>query len=339
MTAVILFLIGSVFLITGALKVVYSRPFIAHVRNLGILPRALNEVAASLFIQLECGIGVALILSIFTIELVPILIGLIFVLSILSAWGVISGRVQDCGCYGGWLNLTLKQSLGLNFLYLLLLVIGWWTLETGPPILMWKVWIIVGVIILSNFLIRRSANSPLIDISPLRPGRRWKTKWADLKELNGDRETRLVIFMTSRCQLCQSWEPYILNLIDQANMPLPILIFPDIAARSSSFRLFPLLKGAVGDVDRGKTNPENNSAKDTKIWDEKIPQKIRDTKIWDEKIPQKIRDTKIWDEKIPQRIMKSGIFRYLIYQTPTAVLVRNGYVENKWVARFPEEYI
>ncbi|MBT4092195.1 MAG: hypothetical protein HOE30_27210, partial [Deltaproteobacteria bacterium] len=77
----------------------------------------------------------------------------------------------------------------------------------------------------------------------------------------------------------------------------------------------------------------------TKIWDEKIPQKIRDTKIWDEKIPQKIRDTKIWDEKIPQRIMKSGIFRYLIYQTPTAVLVRNGYVENKWVARFPDEYI
>jgi hypothetical protein len=353
MTTVILFLVGCVFLLTGVIKVVYSRPFIAHVRNLKILPRSLNEVAASLFIQLECGIGIALMMSIFTVELIPILIALILVLSILSAWGVNSGRVEDCGCYGGWLNLTLKQSLGLNFLYLLLLVISWWNLENASPVLMWKVWIIVGVIVLSNFLIRRSANSPLIDISPLRPGRRWKTKWSDFRELNGDRETRLVIFMTSRCQLCKSWEPYILNLIDQANMPLPILIFPDIVARSSSFHLFPLLKGAVGDVDRGKTNPGNFSAKDTKIWDEKIPQKIRDTKIWDEKIPQKIRDTKIWDEKIPQKIrdtkiwdekiplqiMKSGIFRYLIYQTPTAVLVRNGYVENKWVARFPEEYI
>jgi len=260
--------------------VLYSRPFIAHVRNLGILPHSLSEVAASLFIQLECGIGTALVLSIFTAELIPILIGLILILSILSAWGVISGRVEDCGCYGGWLNLTLGQSLGLNFLYLLLLVIGWWTLETTPPVLMWKVWIILGIFILCNFLIRRSANSPLIDMSPVQQGRKWRAEWLESKELNGTPGSRLVIFMTSRCQLCKRWEPYILNLLDQENMPLPLLVFPDGAE-----------------------------------------------------------DLTVWDEKIPLEKMNPRLFRYLIYQTPTAVLVRNGVIETKWVAHFPEEYI
>ncbi len=280
MSTVIFFIIGSVFLITGALKVFYSRPFIVHVRNLGILPSSLNEVAASLFIQLECGIGMALVLPIFTAELIPILIGLILGLSILSAWGVISGRVEDCGCYGGWLNLTLGQSLGLNFLYLLLLVIGWRTMEAYPPVLMWKVLIILGIFILCNFLIRRSANSPLIDVSPVQPGSKWRTKWLDSKELILAPESRLVIFITSRCQRCKSWEPYILNLMGRKNMPLPLLIFPD-----------------------GIKNPG------------------------------------IWDEKIPLQMMNSRLFQYLIYQTPTAVLVKNGVIENKWVARFPEEYI
>ncbi len=267
-------------MLTGALKVVYSRPFIVHVRNLGILPLTFNEVAASLFIQLECGIGVALVMSIFTVELILILIGLIFILSMLSAWGVISGRVDDCGCYGGWLNLSLKQSLGLNLIYLLLLAIGWSNLETDPPILMWKVWIIMGVFVLTNFLIRRSANSPLIDISPIRPKRRWKAEWFDFSEFNGERETRLVIFLRTRCQLCRSWEPYILNLMDQEDLPLPIIIFPD-ADESPNF----------------------------------------------------------WNEKIPLQRMKPGLFRYLIYQAPTAVLVKSGLIVNKWVARFPEEYI
>lgn len=273
-------IVGCVFLTTGVMKVVYSRPFILHVRNLGILPRSLNEVAASLFIQLECGIGAALVLYIFPSELIPILAALIVVLSILSAWGVSSGRVEDCGCYGGWLNLSLKQSLGLNSLYLVLLLISWWMLEIRPPVLMWKVWIILGLLILSNFLIRRSANSPLINISPIRPGRRWQLKWSNSSGMNEGRDGCLYIFMSRRCQLCKRWEPYILNLLGQENMPMPVLIFP-------------------------------NAGKDTNIW----------------------------DERIPQQVVKSGIFRYLIYQTPTAVLVKNGLIENKWVAHFPDEYI
>ena len=280
MSVVIFFIIGSVFLITGALKVLYSRPFITHVRNLRILPHSLSAVAASLFIQLECGIGMALILSIFTAELIPVLIGLILSLSILSAWGVISGRVEDCGCYGGWLSLTLGQSLGLNFLYLVLLVIGWRTLEVYPPVLMWKVWIILGIFILCNFLIRRSANVPLIDVSPVQPGRKWRTKWLDSKELGIAPESRLVIFINSRCQQCKHWEPYILNLLGRENLPAPLLVIPD-----------------------------------------------------------RVKDPGLWDEKIPLKMMNSRMFRYLVYQTPTAVLVKNGVIENKWVAHFPEEYI
>jgi len=274
------FLVGCVFLITGVAKVVYSRPFIAHIRNLGVLPRSLNEVAASLFIQLECGVGAALVLSIFPTEFLPILAGLILALSILSVWGVKSGRVENCGCYGGWVTLSLKQSLGLNILYLLLLLVSWWMQEISPPVMMWKIWVIVGLFILSNFLIRRSANSPLIDISPIRSGRRWQPKWSNLSELNEAADAYLYIFMTHHCQLCKSWEPYIMNLLGQQNTPLPVLIFPEVA-----------------------------------------------------------KDTDIWDERVLQQTLTPGTFRYLIYQTPTAVLVRNGLIENKWVAHFPDEYV
>ncbi|MBU2646284.1 hypothetical protein KKI24_16375 [bacterium] len=279
-TVVILFLIGCVFLFAGVTKVVYSRPFIVHIRNLGILPRSLNETAASLFIQLECAIGGALVLYVFPGELIPILIGLILGLSILSAWGVASGRVDDCGCYGGWLNLSLKQSLGLNAIYLLLLIVSWRLQENDPPVLMWKVGVVVGIIILSNFLIRRSANSPLFDISPIQVGRRWQSQWVTPEYLNGDPVAYLYIFMAHRCQMCRSWQPYVTNLLGRAGMPLPVLVFPDDS----------------GDMD-------------------------------------------IWDETIPVQKIKPVPFRYLVYRTPTAVLVKNGRIENKWVARFPEEFI
>jgi len=277
----ILILIGSVFLITGLLKVIYSRPFILHVRNLGILPRALNEISASVFIQAECGVGVALLLQVFSSELIPVLFALIVGLSALTAWGVHSGRVEDCGCYGGWLNLDLKQSLGLNAVYLILLTVAWWTLGEDPPLEMWKVLFVIVVFALCNFLVRKSANDPLLDISPLKMGRKWNRRWSNFQDVKEDEvESVLYIFMSHNCFRCKDWDPYILNLLQQTDLPTPVLIFPDI-----------------------DSEPENRL------------------------------------KNVSLRVMRPGKFRFLVYRTPTAVLVKNGLIEGKWVAHFPEAYI
>ena len=43
-------------------------------------------------------------------------------LAALTAWGTSTGRVEDCGCYGGLVMLTPAQSLALDGVYVALLV-------------------------------------------------------------------------------------------------------------------------------------------------------------------------------------------------------------------------
>ncbi len=280
-TVVLSFLVGCVFLFTGLIKVVYSRPFIVHVRNLGILPRSLNEIAASVFIQLECGFGTALVLFAFPAELIPTLMGLILILSAVTVWGVQKGRVEDCGCYGGWLSLNLMQSLGLNCVYVTMLAVAWISLDENPPVAMWKVLMIIGVMALSNFMIRGSANSPLIDMSPLKPGRKWNPRWSDPSDIKRyETGSILYIFMSHRCYRCKDWDPYIINLLQRSDQPFPVLIFPET-----------------------EIEPEKRLA------------------------------------DVPHQHIRPGIFRYLVYRTPTAVHVKEGRIEGRWVVRFPDEFI
>lgn len=259
----------------------YAKPFMVHVRNLKILPRSLNEIGASLFIQLECGIGAALVMSAFSAELIPVLIVLIPGLSALTVWGVRSGRIDDCGCYGGWLNLSLKQSLGLNGLYIVMLVLAGVSLDVVPVVPMWKVLVIIGVMALSNFLIRGSANAPLVDLSPLKPGRAWKRKWLNPTDFQqSGSESILFVFMSQRCYRCKDWDPYIINLNETPDLPAPVLIFPET--------------------------------------DSELQERLTG---------------------IPHQAINPGLFRYMVYQTPTAVLVSGEVITGRWISRFPEEFV
>jgi len=281
MTAqVLLLLVGIVFLLTGFVKVVHSRPFIEHVRNLGFLPRSLTEFSASLFIQLECGVGTALVLFAFPLELIPVLAVAVPLLSMLTVWGVTSGRVADCGCYGGWLNLDLKLSLGLNLLYLTMLSAAWLTLDRDPEVAMWKVLTIIAVMALSNFLVRHSANTPLLSLSPLKPGRRWKAGWVEaLDPSPADGRDSFIVFMSQACYRCRNWHAYLGNMINNPELPDPVLVFPEG------------------------------------------------------------HDIESLDDNMKHCFIKPRIFRFLVQQTPTAVLVRNGRITGKWTGRFPEEFV
>jgi len=86
--------------------------------------RLLLPVALGL-IGLECALGVALIAHAFPTWLVPGTIGLLLVFSGLTLWGTSSGRVEDCGCYGGLLAVTPVHSVLLNLGYGVLLGLAW----------------------------------------------------------------------------------------------------------------------------------------------------------------------------------------------------------------------
>src|SRR5437660_8392594 len=93
-------IVGAVFLVTGMLKAVDSGAFVTQVFRYQLLPPRLVFPAALLFVGLECGLGVALIVGLSAWAL-PLTMATLAAFSGLTLWGAKSGRVEDCGCYGG----------------------------------------------------------------------------------------------------------------------------------------------------------------------------------------------------------------------------------------------
>lgn len=49
-----------------------------------------------------------------------------------------SGRAEDCGCYGGFITQSIWQSVAINALYLLLIVMAWASLPRPAADPVWK---------------------------------------------------------------------------------------------------------------------------------------------------------------------------------------------------------
>src|SRR6516165_12699369 len=103
-------IVGVVFLVTGALKAVNSAAFIPQVFRYRLLPPRITPAAAVLFIGLECGLGAALTTGL-SPWLLPLTMALLAAFAGLTFWGDKSGRVEDCGCYGGLLLISPAQSI------------------------------------------------------------------------------------------------------------------------------------------------------------------------------------------------------------------------------------
>ena len=110
-------LVGVVFLVTGALKALDSARFLREVSRFGLLPRSWERPAAVLIAVFECALGAALLIPM-SAWLYPLAAAVLVVFLGLTAWGVRSRRIDDCGCYGGQLMLTPAQSMALDALYL-----------------------------------------------------------------------------------------------------------------------------------------------------------------------------------------------------------------------------
>jgi len=276
-------LVGAVFLATGGLKAVDAAQFLRQVRRFRLLPRGWESRAAVLVIALECALGAALLTGMSS-ALYPVTAAALVIFLVLTGWGVRSGRIEDCGCYGGLLMLTPAQSLVLDALYVALVAAAWVLAPPDAAIPLWKFAVVTGVGLAALAAATSSLRKPLADLALLRVGRTWRRGW--LKQFDRDlsRGSHFVVFLSRDCPYCKRWVP-LLNVIEvQPELPSVVAVMSLEGAELRAFLDQHLIKFPV--------------------------------------------------THMPQSLVSLMATAY-----PTAALVEDGRVKQKWVGEMPKEYV
>lgn len=219
-------IVGAVFLWTAVIKAITPHTFFRHLANLGWVPNSLLATAVTAAAGLEAGWGVALLLGAAPGVVLPVTLILLCVLSAASWWGVHSGRVSDCGCYGGFIRPSIGQSVGLNFLFACL-VVGALDRARDTQFTSVQQLAVLGAtlsaVALAAWTQRFNARHgrPLLDTTRLKVGRRWRHSWAGsaTRGVNGE---VLVSYLGQACPHCQQWVR-VLNAVDQSPV-LPTVV-------------------------------------------------------------------------------------------------------------------
>lgn len=277
------FIVGAVFLVTGVVKALSSKSFIELIFKYGLLPPQLAIPTAITFIGLECALGVALILHEFPQWFVPGTIILILCLSASTAWATSTKRTEDCGCYGGLLVITPKQSILLNLGYILLLGWAWLNPVANHYMQTWQ-WVLALMALVAGSISGwRSQEKPLVDFSRLKPGNRWHPRWLKDSPQDLQQGSHFVVFLGKDCPYCKQWVPLLNVMSTQKDLPNVIGILALSHEEISAFKAEHLVRFPVAQMDK-------------------------------------------------------LLFGYMVDSYPTAVLIENGAIANKWLGEIPKEF-
>jgi hypothetical protein len=221
-------LVGVVLLLAGLAKALDPQNFSRYLGDLRLVSSRFVPSVTFMLVILQCGLGAALVISLWLRWLMPATILLLVALASLSSWAIRSGRTPDCGCYNGIVTFSPEQSLILDAVYVVLLACGWrWGTQVSEPE-PWKIAsvlvIAAGAGLLAYVSLRHEAETgkPLLELSPLRPGRRWNLRWmkegSDVSRGDGK---KIVVFLGASCHYCRRWIK-VLNVVHR----LPG--FPDV---------------------------------------------------------------------------------------------------------------
>ena len=213
------FIVGAVLLLSGFAKTIDSAPFVGHVVQYRLIPPQIALITCFVFIGLETALGAALVLHVWPQWLVPISILLFIGFAALTLWGTKSGRVEDCGCYGGLLALSPNQSALLDATYVLILIAAWLFPAQNYLTGLWKLILTAMVLIISVVVSTKSLRGALFDFSRLKKGKHWRTKWLKNSQNDLSSGSHFVVFLDKECSYCKRWVS-LLNVINvQPELP------------------------------------------------------------------------------------------------------------------------
>jgi methylamine utilization protein MauE len=206
MPSTVLSIILGCFLIgTAAMKAFFSRLFIIHVRKLKFLPDQPASLAAIILIEFEAGLGMALVTGVFSYYVVPATFLLLVFITLLTWRGLYHRQIDDCGCYGAFLTLSVGKTTAINGLCLIALGVIWFQGQMTPYAEKGGIWIIIAVILLTHLAARKSVVQPLFDFLQLQKGKRWNSGTISLDVNLGENTKELFFFMNKNCPVCRNW--------------------------------------------------------------------------------------------------------------------------------------
>lgn len=217
-------IVGATFLWSAGIKAAAPHTFSRHLRALGWFRRKHLHHAVTAAAALEAGLGAALIVNAAPGVLLPFTFVLLFVLAGVAVWGVRSGKTTDCGCYGGFIQPSIGQSVGLNALFAALVAVGWVGQRDVVSATLWQAVVVAMAAMAAAALAHqaqvfaRKHGRLMINTTPLKPGRRWKHSSAGGATSGIDGEV-LVSYLGPECPHCGRWVK-VLNAMHQgAGLP------------------------------------------------------------------------------------------------------------------------
>lgn len=210
--------VGSVFLVTGIVKALAPMSFFNHIEQLRLLPSKLNIATAIIFTIFELTLGIALILRLFSHWVLPGTIILLLGLTYLTYWSISTGRTDNCGCYSGLIEVSPKQSLLLNALYIALIGFAWVHPANNAFTVLHQLTALLIALTISSlltavsYLYCQKKGKPILDLTVLRENRPWQSKWLPEEAGNLMTGSHLVVFLSPSCSVCKNWL-VVLNLV------------------------------------------------------------------------------------------------------------------------------
>ncbi|MEQ8274243.1 MAG: hypothetical protein RMA76_05330 [Deltaproteobacteria bacterium] len=219
-------IVGLVFVVTGFLKLAEPMPFGMHLQKLELVPPKYFARVLTFAIVQELVLGVALLIGCAPMLVIPLAILTIATFTIITLRAGAAGRITDCGCYQGLIELTPKQSALVNLGYMLALAAALpFRLHLGH----WVTGLIVAAAAIAATLLARESlkrsaqmRDPLIDLNGVKAGKRFDPRWTPGCPVDLGEGERLVVFLGLGCSACKPWLP-VLRALNASNQGMPVI--------------------------------------------------------------------------------------------------------------------
>jgi hypothetical protein len=217
-------LVGLIFVWTGAIKAIAPQTFRNHLQSLGWIPWKFLSSAVTAASALEVAWGMALVTGAARLVVYPATVLLLMILTAISWWGVRTGKAEDCGCYGGYIQPSIKQSIALNTAFAILVVAAWIGGRPDAAISAWQIAVIVvsavgvGLLAWSAQRFEAGKGRPLLDTNPLKIGKKWRHRWAHgaTEKLDGE---ILVAYLGANCPYCSQFVKVANAMVQSPSLP------------------------------------------------------------------------------------------------------------------------